>query len=56
MSAPVEWCSWEPPASEIAAAIQFPLDERWSGRVINAYLADARRARVQASPVHPQGS
>lgn len=54
----VEWCSWTPPASEVASAIQFPLDERWTGRVINAYIKDARRARtaLPASPVHPQGS
>lgn len=32
--------------SELAAAIQYPLDERWAARVVNAYVGPTiRRGR-----------
>jgi hypothetical protein len=44
---PAFWCEWSAPRSEIAKAIQFPIDNNWSGRLIGAYLKDEREARKQ---------
>lgn len=33
------WPNYQPPANAMADAIQYPLDARWAGRVINAYMA-----------------
>ena len=37
---------WEPPASQVAWAVQFPTtDPSFSDRIVNAYARDAMRAR-----------
>lgn len=41
------WAEWVPPRSAIAAAIQYPIDENWVGRIINAYRKD-ERARLRS--------
>jgi hypothetical protein len=35
------------PASNLATAIQYPLDSRWANRVINAHRADGRALRAK---------
>lgn len=30
--------NYRPPATPLSAAIQYPLDANWQGRVINAYM------------------
>lgn len=43
------WPEYVEPRSELARAIQYPWpDDPWAGRVINAYLADEKRARREA--------
>jgi len=41
------WPNYEEPESELARAIQFPMnhDDVWSLRVLNAYMKDAREKR-----------
>lgn len=46
-SVKVEWNEYREPRSETASAVQFPLDERWSIRVLNAYLKDTGTLRVR---------
>jgi hypothetical protein len=35
------------PASNLATAIQYPLDSRWTNRVINAHRTDGRALRAK---------
>lgn len=38
---------WTPPSSELAKAVQYPLDRNFAERVVNAYARDALRARTR---------
>jgi len=54
MSAPPDlepgfWNEYVPPASHVAAAIQYPThDPKWADRVVGAYVKDAAEARRAA--------
>ena len=39
------WPSYQPPATQVGAAVQFPVDDRFADRVITAYARDAAAAR-----------
>lgn len=39
------WPNYQPPATHVAAAVQYPMDERWPDRVMTAYARDAAAAR-----------
>lgn len=43
MAQHVEWNEYTPPRTELSAAIQYPIDDRWSNRIINTYLKDERK-------------
>ena len=37
------------PATEVARALQYPMtDQSWPMRVVNAYVKDVKRARIDA--------
>lgn len=48
------WAEWIPPRCALADAIQYPLDERWAARMINAYRKD-ERARLRPTPTDTGG-
>jgi len=39
------WPEYQPPATRVGAAVQFPADERFAERMITAYAQDAAQSR-----------
>jgi hypothetical protein len=48
---PGYWNEYRPPRTHVAAAIEYPLDDRWMNRVLNGLLKDTleRRTALGAS-------
>jgi hypothetical protein len=48
------WPEYQPPATYVGAAVQFPMDDKWADRVMTAYALDVvatrRRSRETKCP------